>query len=266
MLKGLNQSRPAEHLGVEPLGGQEHHAEIRGGGRADVLVANVLRVVADLLFELPECLIRRGRVARVLGVQQPLVVCLGELGVDGQPDDVLPFVPPGQADGELHPFAAALLRGHVAVKLLRRQHLREQRFKLHLAPGAAGLDVGQHLLEVAHADGQRLHLAEPLVDLLQPLADQPERLAQAFLQRALELLVHGLPHLVEAFGVVFLDGLEPGVDRIPQAFDLFLVGLGQLRQALGKRIQLALLQLTNGDHLLADRVVGGFLRTCQFFP
>ena len=36
------------------------------------------------------------------------------------------------------------------------------------------LDVGEHLLEVAHARGKGLHLAEALIDLLEPLAHQLE--------------------------------------------------------------------------------------------
>ena len=77
---------------------------------------------------------------------------------------------PGQPDGELDPLAAARPRRRVRRVLLGREDLLEQRAELHLAPGAARLHVGQHLLEVADARGQRLHLAEPLVHRLEPLA------------------------------------------------------------------------------------------------
>ncbi len=51
---------------------------------------------------------------------------------------------------------------------------------------------------------QRLHLAQALVHLLEPVGHLLEALAQPRLQRALQLLVDGLAHLVELGGVGLL--------------------------------------------------------------
>ena len=75
--------------------------------------------------------------------------------------------------------------------------LVQQLAELHLSPGAARLHVREHLLEVADAVREGLHLAESLVDGLQALAHLLEGLAEALLQRALELLVDRGAHLVE---------------------------------------------------------------------
>ncbi len=63
--------------------------------------------------------------------------------------------------------------------LVDRQHLLQQHFQLHLAPGAARLHVGQHPLQVADADRQLLHLAQALVHLVEAVGHQLERFAQA---------------------------------------------------------------------------------------
>ena len=52
--------------------------------------------------------------------------------------------------------------------------------------------------------GQRLHLAQALVHLLQPLGHLLEALAQARVQRGLQLFVHGGAHLVELGGIGLL--------------------------------------------------------------
>src|SRR3546814_2312629 len=82
-----------------------------------------------------------------------------ELGVDRQPDRLV-GVGAGQLHRELHPLAAAGHGHAVGLVLLDRQYLLEQRAQLHLAEGAAGLDVAEHALEVADADRQLLHLAQ----------------------------------------------------------------------------------------------------------
>ena len=81
--------------------------------------------------------------------------------------------------------------------MLGGQHLFEQRLELHFAEDAARLDVGQHALQVADAHRQRLHFAEPLVDLVQPVGHLLEALAEARFERALQLLVDRPAHLVE---------------------------------------------------------------------
>ena len=45
LLHPLDQPVPARHLGVEAFGGQEHHREVGGLGRLDVLVVDALRLL-----------------------------------------------------------------------------------------------------------------------------------------------------------------------------------------------------------------------------
>ncbi len=119
----------------------------------------------------------------------------------------------------------------------------------------AGLDVGQDLLQVADAGRQRLHLAEPLVDLLQPVADQLEGLAEPALQRALELLVDRVAHLLELAGVVGLDLGQLRLDGRAQAVELLLVAFGQAPQLGRKAVHLLLGQGDKFRDLPEDGVV-----------
>ena len=128
--------------------------------------------------------------------------------------------------------------------MLGSQNLIEQGFQLNLAPGPARLDVGQHLLQVADTGGQRLHLAESLVHQFQPLADQLERIAEALLQRRVQLLVDRLAHLFQLAGVIGLDCAEARLDRYAQLLEALFVALRQARQLLGKRFKLLPLQGT----------------------
>ena len=154
-------------------------------------------------------------IALLLGILEPLVILDGELGVDGQPYDlVLVIATPRQLDGEFDPFPA-VLGGHVLVVLVGVENLLQHPFQLDFAPGAPGLDVGQHPFQIAHAHGQGLHFAQALVDLFQPLADQLEGLAQPFFQGALEFFIHGLPHFFQLLGVVLLNLAQAGFDGFP---------------------------------------------------
>ena len=76
------------------------------------------------------------------------------------------------------------------------------------------LDVGEHSLQVTDAGRELLHLAEILVHLLEPIAHELQRLPEAFLQRALELLVDRLAHLIELELVVLLEAIEPLLQRL----------------------------------------------------
>ena len=58
--------------------------------------------------------------------------------------------------------------------LLGRENILEDRTQLNLAHNAAGLDIGEHLLQITDTLCQRLHLTEALVNLLQTLVDQLE--------------------------------------------------------------------------------------------
>ena len=176
------------------------------------------------------------------GVDQPLVVLHRELGVDGQPHDVAR--PARSRPGSVwrtRPARRCPACATLASYWLGRQHLLEQRAQLHLAPGAARLHVGQHLLEVADAGRQRLHLAQALVHLLEPLAHLLERLAEALLERALEPLVHGLAHLLELGRVVLLQLAQAVVDRRAQVAQTFLVRVGQGDELRREGVQVDLL-------------------------
>ena len=83
-------------------------------------------------------------------------------------------------------------------------------------------------MQVADAGGEALHLAEAAMDRLEPVADELERLAEPLLERAVQLLVDRLAHLLE----------------------LGLVALGKLREA-------AVDEVTDGVQAPLDRLAGG---------
>ena len=131
----------------------------------------------------------------------------------------------------------------VLLVLPRGQHLLEHVAELVFPPGAAGLDIRQGALEVAHAIGQRLHLAQPLVDLLQPLGDLLERLAEARLQGLLQLFLDHLLHLLEAFVVLGLQCFQAFLHPLTQPVGLlelvaaeFVQLGGQLALELGEAL------------------------------
>ena len=160
--------------------------------------------------------------AHVGGVLDAHVVLLRQLGVDGQPDAAAGLVlGTRQLDGVLHHLARARLDVHVALELAGREDLLEQRAQLDLGPGAARLDVGEHALEVADAGGQGLHLPQPLLHRLELVADELERLAEALLERGLELLVDGGAHLLELLLVARLQlddaRVDGGADAVERA-------------------------------------------------
>ena len=130
----------------------------------------------------------------------------------------------------------ALARRDVGGVLLRREHLLEQGAELDLAPRAARLDVGQHALEIADARGQRLHLAQAAMHLLEPLAHHLERLGEALLQRGVEFLVHRLAHLLQLGGVVLLQLLQLALQGPAHLGERALVGLGERDEALVERV------------------------------
>src|SRR3546814_16551760 len=103
----------------------------------------------------------------------------------------------GQLHRELHPLAAAGHGDAVGLVLLDRQYLLEQRAQLHLAEGAAGLDVAEHALEVADADRQLLHLAQAALHRFQALGEALDPRVPAGVERGLQLLVDGGGPLLE---------------------------------------------------------------------
>lgn len=81
--------------------------------------------------------------------------------------------------------------GDLGGVLLRRQNFLQNCPQLYFSQNAAGLDVGQHLFQVAYAHRQRLHFAKPLIDLLQPAADQLKGLSDLLVQGLCQFLVDG---------------------------------------------------------------------------
>ena len=77
---------------------------------------------------------------------------------------------------------------------------------MDLAQNAAGLHAGKHLFQPAHIGGKVLHLAKTLIYLFQLVIDRFEALSHPFLQGILQLLVHGMPDLVQLLGVLGLQG------------------------------------------------------------
>ena len=161
--------------------------------------------------------------------------------------------------------------------MLAGQHLFKDVGELVLAENALRLDVGEDLFEVPHSAGQRLHLAEPLVDLLEAVTDLFEGLAEPLLQGRLQLFVHGLAHLIEALSVVLAHLLQLLVDGTPHIFDRVeaLLALGiQLLDEVGKPVaQRFRLGLALVLHLLPElrHQVGQFLalglrRFAHFLP
>ena len=232
-LQGLHQARATKHLGVQPFGGQEQDGEIGGVWRLQVLVGNGAGLQADTGFKRLARRIGAGHIGIALGVEQALVVLVGELGVDGQPQRCAMVQLARQFDGKVHHVLAARARGNLRGKLVGREDLFEQAGQLRLAKDAAGLHVGQQMLEVPHALRQRLHLAQALVHLLQPVGHLLEALAQACLQRGLELLVHRGAHFVELGGVGRLQLGQLLVQRVAHGRQAARVGIVQLGQSSG---------------------------------
>ena len=137
--------------------------------RRQIFVADVLRLGLDPDFQRPGRSFGRRCVRRLLRLQQALIVLLRKLGVHRQIHGSR-FAPPRQDDREFHPLGAARLGRHVGFELSRRQDLLQQRAQLNFAPCSPGLYVRQDFFKIADAGSQRLHLAQPLVNLFQPVA------------------------------------------------------------------------------------------------
>ena len=257
--QGLDQAGAVHDLGIEPLERQEHDAEVRGRGHAQVLVADVLGLALDHHVER---LARGGHgvgVARILSLEQMLVCVARELGVDGQQDRVALL--DGQFDGELDALRGARLGHDVLEVLVGREDVGEDRAQLHLAQDAARLDVAEHALEVAHARRDGLHVAEPLVHGLELIAHLLERAGQTVVERTGQLLVHRGAHLIELVAVVLADGAELRIDGLAHLvqtmLDALAVGAELLRRLAAQVVHAVarLRELTRHAHeaLLVER-------------
>ena len=169
--------------------------------------------------------------------------------------------PARQADRELDALGAARHGGDVGRVLLGGEDLLEQGRQLHLAEHAARLHVGQHAAQRTDIARQQLHLAQALVHLLEPLGHLPEALAQALLERGVQLLVDRGTHLLELALVALLQCAEPPFVGLRQCRQLRAQAVGQPAQGGVLRIarRLALLRqgvrrgLQGVAHLLLHR-------------
>ena len=231
--QGLDKPRARDDLGVQALKRNEQNAKVGGRGHAQVLFADVLCLA---LHHGVERLARGGdglRVARLLGVEQMLIRIAREFGVDWQQHGVALVY--RQLDGKLNALRGAGLGGDVFQILVGRKDVRQDRAQLHLAQNATRLHVAQHAFKVAHAGGNGLHIAQPLVHSLELVAHLLKRCRQTIVERAGELLVHRRAHLIELRVVVLADGAQLGIDRLAHlvqaVLDAFAVGaklLGRL--------------------------------------
>mmetsp|Transcript_61147 Transcript_61147/g.144388 ORF Transcript_61147/g.144388 Transcript_61147/m.144388 type:complete len:512 (+) Transcript_61147:123-1658(+) len=281
-LQPLDETRPAQRLRVQALGGHKEDAEVRGVRRPDVFLADGPRLQPQPgLDRLAGGLGGHG-VGAFLRLQQALVVLAREFGIDRQPQRLAIVTLAGQPDRELDALRGARQRRDIGCVLLGRKDLVEQARELHLAKHAAGLDVGQHAVQRADVARQVLHLAQALVHLLQPLGHLLETLAQALLQRGMQLFVDRGAHLLQLFLVVLLDGGEALLDGQAQLGQALIVGLGQRLQLLTHRLAQALhrlglglglhlgmaqrggvLRLAGSEGLLAERLVAALQALCQ---
>ncbi len=164
---------------------------------------------------------------------------------------------PGRRIGVLDPLTAARTHGDVALVLLRREHLAQQRTELHLAPAAACLDVLQHALQVAHADGEVLHLTQATVHLLEALRHLLEGGTQALFQRRLELLVHRGAHFVELGGVLRAQKVETLLQRGSDRVEALLARLHELTDPLAECLELIGLRAERGRELRVRTLLQG---------
>ena len=230
--QGLDKPGAADDLGVQALKRHEHNAKVGGRGHAQVLFADVLCLA---LHHGVERLARGGdglRVARLLGVEQMLIRIAWEFGVDRQQHGIALVY--RQLDGKLNPLRGAGLGGDIFQILVGRKDVRQDCTQLHLAQNATRLDVAQHALKVAHAGGDGLHVAQPLVHGLELVAHLLKRCGQTIVERTGEFLVHRRAHLIELHAVVLADGAKLGIDRLAYLVQAVLDTLAVGAELLGR--------------------------------
>ena len=159
-----------------------------------------------------------GGIAGIVGVEELHVGVGGEFGIDGQVHGGVAVA--RHADGVLHALLGFALGVEVFDVLLGSQYLLEYRAELYLAQRAASLDVGEHLFEIAHADGKVFHLAEALIDLGKAVVDELEAFGDPLVKRLLQLFVDGGTHLVKAL-----------FDHAAHLVDMLVVLLLDVREA-----------------------------------
>ena len=231
-LQRIEQARAADRLGVQPFGRQEQQREVGGVRRPDILLADLLRLVAQAPFQRDAGLLSQRHIGAFVRVEQAFVILARELRIHRQPHRAVGAA--GQLQREFHAFAGTGQRRHVRGVLLAGEDLFEQGAELGFAEGAAILDVGQHALQIADAAGQRLHFAEAALHRFQSLRHQPETFAQPRFQRGLQFLVHGRAHLLQLLLVAGLQRFELRFERGAQFAQRLRVAVAEFAQARGE--------------------------------
>ena len=93
-----------------------------------------------------------------------------------------------------------------------------------------------HVARTKHVARQPLHLPQALVHLVEPVGHLLEALAQALLERGVQLLVDRHAHLLELLLVAFLQRVEPSLDGAAHLGKSPLVGLGKSAQLFAQPI------------------------------
>ena len=248
--QGLDKPRARDDLGVQALKRNEQNAKVGGRGHAQVLFADVLCLA---LHHGVERLARGGdglRVARLLGVEQMLIRIAREFGVDRQQHGVSLVY--RQLDGKLNALRGAGPGGDVFQILVGREDVRQDRAQLHLAQNTTRLHVAQHAFKVAHAGGDRLHIAQALIHGLELVAHLLKRCRQTVVERAGELLVHRRAHLIELHVVVLADGAQLGIDRLAHLVQALLDALAVGAELLGRLAAQVIHTVTSLRELACD--------------
>ena len=160
-------------------------------------------------------------------VQKSFIIISRKLGVNGQPNGFTGFPATGKFDGKVHPLVASWASLDLFGILLLGQDLFEQRLKLGLTKNASRLHIGEDTLQIPHTFGQGLHVPKTLVDLVEPVCNLFETLRKPELQGGLQLLIHGLSHLIELGCVVELELLELMVQSGADLGHAFRIALTQ---------------------------------------
>ena len=220
-------------------------------GRIKILVADGFRHLPHGSVQLFGSIGRCLDIPGFLRLHQPQIILLGKFGIQRQPNQPLRSpVTTGQLEGELYPLTTTGNGFDVAIVLPRGQNLFQQAAQLDLTKGAACLDIDQYLFKITDPICQTLHLAQPLLNLLQPLANQLERIPQALLQRFVQLFINRGTHLLQLAGIILLNHQQAGLHGLTQLIHPAFVADSHGLELTSKNIQLILLQTGDLTHPL----------------
>ena len=161
-----------------------------------IFIGDGARLKPDARLQRPARRFSAKHIGPALGIQQPLIVFVRELGIDWQPQRLALLRFARKLDGKVDHILAARPSRHLRRVLVDHKHLLQQPGQLGFAENTTGFNVGQQVLEIANASSQSLHFAQALVHLLQAVSDQLETFTQAGFERGLQLFIDSGPHLI----------------------------------------------------------------------